>query len=205
MHVCTCSVTQPFPTVCAPMDCSPPGSSAHGIFLARILEQVATSSSRGSSQPGLKAESPRSLALAGGYFWANISLPACCVPGAVLGRPSPPCYTQDRLGQEPLSKLPVVGGAPLLPLPSCLLDLCLRGVVNLSPAASSGSRGKEPWPLSLSPPSRSEVGTGKVSSTPHMSVGPRDFVFDLCHNPGIFVLILKMRTETQGSLVVVPG
>ena len=32
------------------MDCSLPGSSAHGIFLARILEWVAISSSKGSSQ-----------------------------------------------------------------------------------------------------------------------------------------------------------
>ena len=34
-----------------PMDCSPLGFSVHGIFQARILEQVAVSSSRGSSQP----------------------------------------------------------------------------------------------------------------------------------------------------------
>ena len=34
-----------------PVDCSPPGSSAHGIFQARILEWVAISSSRGSSRP----------------------------------------------------------------------------------------------------------------------------------------------------------
>ena len=33
-----------------PMDCSPPGSSVHGIFQARIQEWVAISSSRGSSQ-----------------------------------------------------------------------------------------------------------------------------------------------------------
>ena len=33
-----------------PMDCSPPGSSVYGIFQARILEQVAISSSRGSSR-----------------------------------------------------------------------------------------------------------------------------------------------------------
>ena len=33
------------------MNCSPPGSSVHGIFQARILEWVAISSSRGSSQP----------------------------------------------------------------------------------------------------------------------------------------------------------
>ena len=34
-----------------PMDCSPPGSSVHGIFQARILEWVAISYSRGSSRP----------------------------------------------------------------------------------------------------------------------------------------------------------
>ena len=33
------------------MDCSPPGSSIHGILQARILEWVAISFSRGSSQP----------------------------------------------------------------------------------------------------------------------------------------------------------
>ena len=33
------------------MDCNPPGSSVPGIVQARILEWVATSSSRGSSQP----------------------------------------------------------------------------------------------------------------------------------------------------------
>ena len=33
------------------MDCSPPGSSVHGISQARILEWVATSHSRGSSWP----------------------------------------------------------------------------------------------------------------------------------------------------------
>ena len=32
-----------------PMDCSPPGSSVHGILQARILEWVAMLSSRGSS------------------------------------------------------------------------------------------------------------------------------------------------------------
>jgi len=33
------------------MDCSPQGSSVHGIFQARILEWVTISSSRGASQP----------------------------------------------------------------------------------------------------------------------------------------------------------
>ena len=36
---------------CDPMDCSLPGSSVHGILQAKILEWVAISFSRGSSQP----------------------------------------------------------------------------------------------------------------------------------------------------------
>ena len=44
-RVCVYLVTQPCPTLCDPMDCSPPGSSV------RILEWVAIPSSRGSSWP----------------------------------------------------------------------------------------------------------------------------------------------------------
>ena len=44
-------VAQSWPTLCDPMDCSLPGASVHGIFQARILEWVAISFSRGSSQP----------------------------------------------------------------------------------------------------------------------------------------------------------
>ena len=47
LHVCVLSHVQLF----APMACSTPGSSDHGIFQARLLERVAISSSRGSSQP----------------------------------------------------------------------------------------------------------------------------------------------------------
>ena len=39
------------PTLCDPMGCSPPFSSVCGILQARILEWVAISSSRGSSEP----------------------------------------------------------------------------------------------------------------------------------------------------------
>ena len=37
---CMCLVTQSCLTLCNPLDCSPPGSSVHGIFQARTLEQV---------------------------------------------------------------------------------------------------------------------------------------------------------------------
>ena len=43
-------VAQSCPTLSDPMDCSPPGASVHGIFQARILEWVAISFSRRSSQ-----------------------------------------------------------------------------------------------------------------------------------------------------------
>ena len=44
-------VTQSCPTLCNPLDCSPPGSSVHGILQARILEWVAIPSSKTSSWP----------------------------------------------------------------------------------------------------------------------------------------------------------
>ena len=46
-----CLVTKSCPILCNPMDCSPPGSSVHGISQARILEWVDISFSRRSSQP----------------------------------------------------------------------------------------------------------------------------------------------------------
>ena len=49
-----CLVAQSCPILCNLMDCSPPGSSVHWISQARILEWVATSSSRGSSHAGTK-------------------------------------------------------------------------------------------------------------------------------------------------------
>ena len=49
---CACMHAQSFQsclTLCDSMDCSPPGSSVHGISQARILERVAMPFSRGSS------------------------------------------------------------------------------------------------------------------------------------------------------------
>ena len=55
------SVAQSCPTVCDPMDCSPPGSSVHGILQARILEWVVIPFSRRSSWP-------RNWTIAGRFF-----------------------------------------------------------------------------------------------------------------------------------------
>ena len=49
-YVPVCSVTQPCPTLCNPVDYSLPGYSVHGIVWARILEWVAISNSRAISR-----------------------------------------------------------------------------------------------------------------------------------------------------------
>ena len=46
---CCCLVTKSCPTLCNSMDCSPLGSSVHGILQARILEWVAIPFTRASS------------------------------------------------------------------------------------------------------------------------------------------------------------
>ena len=65
------------PTLCIPVDCSPPGSSVHGILLAGILESVVVSVSRGSLM---------SPALAGGLFTTNTTWETPCIYIYVLNR-----------------------------------------------------------------------------------------------------------------------
>ena len=60
------------------MDCSPPGSSVHGIFQARILEWVAISSPGDLSNPGMES---MSLALAGRFYNAESLGSPCCAVG----------------------------------------------------------------------------------------------------------------------------
>ena len=63
MKVKSCS------TLWDPMDCSPSGSSVHGIFQARVLECVAISFSRGSFQP--RDRTPFSCTAGGFTIWAT--------------------------------------------------------------------------------------------------------------------------------------
>ena len=51
LHMETVLVAHSCLTLCDSMDCSPPGSSVHGILQARTLEWFATPFSRGLSQP----------------------------------------------------------------------------------------------------------------------------------------------------------
>ena len=46
-YTVVCLIAQSCLTLCDPMDCSPPGSSVHGILQVRILEWVARLSPRG--------------------------------------------------------------------------------------------------------------------------------------------------------------
>ena len=58
------------PTLYDPMNCSPPGSSVHGILQARTLEWVAIPFSRGSSPP---RDQTQVSCITGGFFhvWAT--------------------------------------------------------------------------------------------------------------------------------------
>ena len=58
-------VAQSCLTLFDPVDCSPPGSSVHGILQARTLDWVAFPFSRDLPDPGIE---PRSPALAGRFF-----------------------------------------------------------------------------------------------------------------------------------------
>ena len=137
-------------TLCDPMDYSPPGSSVHGIFQARILEWVAISSSRESSWC---RDQTCVSCTAGGFFTAE-------PPG------KPREVTKDtneqpdeescrvRSGQlpalEPLSPSPRVAGfASLEPHPSpyswdslqafsCRHDRVLTSLAVLSPSVEGG-------------------------------------------------------------------
>ena len=68
LHFLCAKSLQLCPTLCDPMDCSPLGSSVHGIPQARILEWVAVSYSRDLPDIGTEPKSLTSPALAGGFF-----------------------------------------------------------------------------------------------------------------------------------------
>ena len=65
-------VAQSCLTLCHPMDCSPPGSSVHGILQARILEWAAMPSYRGSFQPRDQTHSSRGPCIAGRFFTTEL-------------------------------------------------------------------------------------------------------------------------------------
>ena len=97
-------LAQSCPTLCDPMDCSPPGSSVHGVLQARTLEWAAIPISRGSSPPRGQA---RGSCMAGGFFTAcpycpHIRHPAPHSPSPAAGFSGPDTQGQA-LGCGPSS------------------------------------------------------------------------------------------------------
>ena len=66
-------VTQSCPTLCNPMDCSPPGFSVHGILQARILEWVTFPPPGDLPDPGIEPKSLMSPALASRFYITSAS------------------------------------------------------------------------------------------------------------------------------------
>ena len=111
-HVCAKSL-QSCLALCDSMDCSPPGSSVHGILQARILEWVAMPSSRGIFlTQGLN---PSVLCL---LHWQTSSLPLA-PPGKPSCRVRDAPGTQGRTGKVPRKRS---SGGQRYPLGSLLCD-----------------------------------------------------------------------------------
>ena len=87
MHAQSCLI------LCNPMDCSTQVFSVHGIFQARILEWIAISFSRKSSQPRDQTCISYMSVLAGKFFtsWTNSARILFC--GNVSGRQGPGSYS----------------------------------------------------------------------------------------------------------------
>ena len=78
--ICACKSLQSCPSLCNPMDCSPPGSSVHGILQAEYWDGLPHPSPGDPPNPGIEPTSP---ALAGGFFTTNATWEALgmtCLP-----------------------------------------------------------------------------------------------------------------------------
>ena len=64
-NLCVCSAAQSCLILCGPMDCGPPGSSVHGIFLQEYRSGLPFPPPGHLPNPGIE---PASSGLAGGFF-----------------------------------------------------------------------------------------------------------------------------------------
>ena len=71
LNICACICAQLCLTFCNPMNYSPPGSSVHGAFQARILEWVVILYSEYLPNPGIKPMSLGPPSLSGGFLILN--------------------------------------------------------------------------------------------------------------------------------------
>ena len=63
MCSCSCPIAQPYPTLCDPLDHSPPDSSVHGVFRQEYWSGLPYPPPGGLPNSGIEAESPVSPAL----------------------------------------------------------------------------------------------------------------------------------------------
>ena len=91
--------TQLYPTLCHPMDCSPPGSSVHGLFQAKMLEWIALSYSRGFSRSRKIPDSGSNSHL---LLWQADSLPVV-PPARRAWQPTPVFLPGETHGQRSLA------------------------------------------------------------------------------------------------------
>ena len=103
----SCLVIKSCPALCNPMDCSPPGSSVHGILQARMLEWVAISFSReGNTRCSL-------ISL--------VSVPGLSLPKPTHPQSLPHSYSLSSLSPSFLSILPSHFGSSSQVWVSCLI------------------------------------------------------------------------------------
>ena len=114
-------VTQWCPTLCSPMDCSPQGSSLHGIFRARILVWIAIPFSSRSSKPRNITQISCS---AGRFFtiWAIrvTQLKSYLIPNIKYSKSERPC-TNDQ--ERPCVWSCLTQKSPILQKQACSLSL----------------------------------------------------------------------------------
>ena len=87
------SIAQLCPVLCDPMDCSPQGSSVHGILQARILDGLPFLPPGDLPDSGVEPMSPASPALAGRFFITD-------PPGRPIYIPLYIMYTYPRYCEE---------------------------------------------------------------------------------------------------------
>ena len=118
---------QSCPTLCNPRDCSPPGSSVHGILQARILEWVATPFSRGSSTPGIESMSLTPPTLVGMFRTTRATFTAALLTAAKMWK-QPAAAAAKSLQSCPTLCHPIDGSPPGSLVPGILQARTLEWV-----------------------------------------------------------------------------
>ena len=162
---------QSCPTPCDPMDCSPPSSSVHGIFQARMLEEAAIPFSRGSSRPGDQTCIFCDSGTESGFFFIFIHLFGCVRSYSILRdlllwlQDSPVAWAQLQVDSSPLSPQGTPPHTPRIKTPATAAgqglepQRWLEGRIGGGTGAPAGALcvgpvegrpgGREPWKTAL--------------------------------------------------------